>query len=238
VFLFMKKGKLYGIGVGPGDTDLLTIKASKIIKKVDVVCSPRSAESKPSLALSIVKPILDERDDEYEIIDPLFPMIEDKNELNTYWDKAALVIIPKLTEGKDVAFITLGDPTIFSTFAYVAKRITQAGFEIEIVPGITSFTGCAAAAGISLVEKDEILVIVPKVDERLGRIMEYGDTFVIMKTSRHSEVLEEIVEQDERDKTIISVQNCSMSDENIFKGFSKDKKYLSTTIIKLKGKKP
>jgi len=234
----MKKGKLYGIGVGPGDTDLLTIKASKILKKVDVVCSPRSAESKPSLALSIVKPILDERDDEYEIIDPLFPMIEDKNELNTYWDKAALVIIPKLSEGRDVAFITLGDPTIFSTFAYVAKRITQAGFEIEIIPGITSFTGCAAAAGISLVEKDEILVIVPKVDERLGKIMEYGDTFVIMKTSRHSEVLEEIVEQDERDKTITSVQNCSMSDENVFKGFSKDKKYLSTTIIKLKGEKP
>ena len=234
----MKKGKLYGIGVGPGDTDLLTIKASKIIKKVDVVCSPRSAESKPSLALSIVKPILDERDDEYEIIDPLFPMIEDKNELNTYWDKAALVIIPKLSEGKDVAFITLGDPTIFSTFAYVAKRIIRVGFEIEIVPGITSFTGCAAAAGISLVEKDEILVIVPKVDERLGRIMEYGDTFVIMKTSRHSEVLEEIVEQDERDKTIISVQNCSMSDENVFKGFSKDKKYLSTTIIKLNEKNP
>ena len=68
--------------------------------------------------------------------------------------------------------------------------------------------------------------------------MEYGDTFVIMKTSRHSEVLEEIVEQDERDKTIISVQNCSMSDENVFKGFSKDKKYLSTTIIKLNEKNP
>lgn len=232
----MKKGKLYGIGVGPGDTELLTIKASRILKSVNVICSPRSAESKPSLAFSIVKPILNEREDEYEVIDPLFPMIEDKMKLNTYWDKATDIIIPKLIQGKDVAFITLGDPTIFSTFTYIAKRISSAGFEIEIIPGITSFTGCAATAGIPLAEKDEILVIVPKVDDRLGKIMEYADTFVIMKTSRHSEVLEEIVEQDEREKTIISVQNCSMDDENVFEGFSKDKKYLSTTIVKLEDK--
>ena len=228
----MKKGKLYGIGIGPGDTELLTIKAYKILKNVDVICSPRSAESKPSIALSIIKPVLDEREEEYEIIDPIFPMIEDKNELNTYWNHAANTIIPKLEEGRDVAFITLGDPTIFSTFLYVEKRISKEGFEIEIVPGITSFTGCAAAAGISLVEKDEILVIVPKIDHRLEKILEYGDTFVIMKTSRHSETLEEVVNKDEREKTIISVQNCSMSDEMVFKGFSRDKKYLSTTIVK------
>jgi precorrin-2/cobalt-factor-2 C20-methyltransferase len=199
-----------------------------------VVCSPRSAESKPSLALSIVQPILNERDDEYEILDPLFPMIEDKLTLNTYWDNAAEIITNKLVQGKDVAFITLGDPTIYSTFSYVAKRLVAVGFEIEVIPGITSFTGCAAAAGISLAEKDEIIVIVPKVDDRLPRILEYGDTFVIMKTSRHSEILEEIVNQDKRDKSIISVQNCSMQDENIFEGFSKDKKYLSTTIVKFR----
>ncbi len=233
----MKKGKLFGVGVGPGDTDLLTIKATKILKNVEVICSPRSAELKPSLALSIVQPILDERNEKYDILDPLFPMIEDKSALNSYWDLAAEIIITNLSDGKDVAFITLGDPTIYSTFSYVAKRIDESGYEIEIIPGITSFTGCAAAAGISLAEKDEIVVIVPKVDDRLKRIMEYGDTFVIMKTSRHSEILEEIVNQDNRDKSIISVQNCSMQDENVFEGFSKDKKYLSTTIVKFRDKK-
>ena len=230
----MKKGKLYGIGVGPGDTELLTIKSAKILRDIDVICSPRSANSKPSLALSIVQPILNERDDEYEILDPLFPMIEDKLALNTYWDNAANIISNKLVQGMDVAFITLGDPTIYSTFSYVARKLVAAGFEIEVIPGITSFTGCAATAGISLAEKDEIVVIVPKVDDRLARIMEYGDTFVIMKTSRHSEILEEIVSQDKRDKSIISVQNCSMEDENVFEGFTKDKKYLSTTIIKFR----
>jgi len=230
----MKKGKLFGIGVGPGDTELLTIKAAKILKKVDVVCSPRSAESKRSLALSIVQPVLNDRVDNYEILDPLFPMIEDKSALKTYWDQAADIISNELDKGKDVAFITLGDPTIYSTFSYVAKRLEKLDFEIEVIPGITSFTGCAAAAGISLGEKDEIVVIVPKVDDRLASILEYGDTFVIMKTSRHSKILEEIFSQDKRCKSIISVQNCSMKDENVFEGFSNDKKYLSTTIVKFR----
>ena len=228
----MKRGKFFGIGVGPGDTELLTIKAAKLLKKIDVICSPRSAESKRSLALSIVQPILDDRDDDYEILDPLFPMIEDKLALNTYWDQAAEIIAEKLVQGKDVGFITLGDPTVYSTFSYVAKRLKDLDFQIDVIPGITSFTGCAAAAGISLAEKDEIVVIVPKVDDRLEGILEYGDTFIIMKTSRHSEILEEIISKDKREKSIISVQNCSMNDENVFEGFSKDKKYLSTTIIK------
>jgi precorrin-2/cobalt-factor-2 C20-methyltransferase len=164
-------------------------------------------------------------------------MIEDKNALCSYWDDAAVLIIQKLNKGVDVAFITLGDPTVYSTFSYIESRITNQGFIVEIIPGITSFTGCAATAGISLAEKDEIMVIVPKVDERLEQILEYADTFVIMKTSRHSEVLEEIINQDKREKEILSIQNCSMDDEMVLKGFFKDKKYLSTTIVKFKEKK-
>ncbi len=233
----MKQGKLYGIGVGPGDAELLTIKAAKILKRVDVICSPKSSEEKPSLALSIVQPIINQREDEYEILDPLFPMIEDAMALNRYWGEAAQIIADKLMKGNDVAFITLGDPTIYSTFSYISKRIDKLGFDVEIIPGVTSFTGCAAAADISLAEKDEIVVIVPKVDERLEKLLEYGDTFVIMKTSRHSKLLEEIIDKDKRNKSIISVQNCGMDDENIFEGFSNDKKYLSTTIVKFNNEK-
>lgn len=230
----MKKGKFIGIGVGPGDPDLLTVKAVKALNDVDVICAPRSAESKPSLALSIIKPILEDRKSEYKTLEPLFPMIEDKKALQNYWDDAAQRIIEKLNAGQDAAFITLGDPSVYSTFSYVFKIIEGLNFETLIIPGITSFTGCAATAKVQLAERDEIIVIVPKVDERLPQIMEYGDTFVIMKTSRHSNLLADIVNKDKRKKEVISVQNCSMKDEKILEGFVEDKKYLSTTIVKFK----
>ncbi len=230
-------GKLIGIGVGPGDAELLTIKALNVLKKIDVICAPKSAASKPSLALSIVQVFLDEREDDYELLEPLFPMIEDESLLGEYWDNAAALITDKLKQGRDVAFITLGDPTIYSTFSYISRRIEDRGFKVKIIPGITSFTGCAAIAGVSLGEKDEIIVIVPKVDERLERILEYGDTFVVMKTSRHRDNLEKMVEQDSRDRDIISVQNCGLKDEKVFTDFVKDKKYLSTTILKFKREK-
>jgi precorrin-2/cobalt-factor-2 C20-methyltransferase len=230
-------GKLIGIGVGPGDAELLTIKALNVLKNVDVICAPKSSDSKPSLALSIVQVFLDERDDNYEVLEPLFPMIEDETLLMEYWDNAATLISDKLRQGLDVAFVTLGDPTIYSTFSYINKRIKNKGFDVGIIPGITSFTGCAATAGISLGEKDEIIVIVPKVDERLERILEYGDTFVVMKTSRHRDTLEKIVHHDSRDKDVISVQNCGLEDEKVYRDFIKDKKYLSTTILKFKKEK-
>ena len=110
----MKKGKLIGIGVGPGDTELLTVKAVKALQSVEVICAPRSASSKPSLALSIVQPVLDSRNDEYETLEPLFPMIEDKTALEGYWDDAAGIMAQKLEGGKNMAFITLGDPMVYS----------------------------------------------------------------------------------------------------------------------------
>ncbi|MGZ7109562.1 MAG: precorrin-2 C(20)-methyltransferase [Methanobacterium sp.] len=232
----MKKGKFIGIGVGPGDPDLLTVKAIKALENVDVICAPKSKELKPSLALSIVQNILYNRKREYKTLEPLFPMIEDEEALQEYWDRAAALIIEKLDSGLDVAFITLGDPTVYSTFAYVYERIKNLNYETSIIPGINSFTGCAASAKITLAEKDEIMVVVPKVDERLAQILEHGDTFVIMKTSRHSELLEEVINNDKRNKEVISVQNCSMMDEKIFNGFSNKKKYLSTTIVKFKDK--
>ena len=134
----MKKGKFTGIGVGPGDPDLLTVKAVKALNNVNVICAPKSAQSKPSLALSIVQDVIDGLDSDYSILEPLFPMIEDKNQLHEYWKEAAELIIEKLDAGLDVAFITLGDPAVYSTFSYVFKQINNLGYETEIIPGITS----------------------------------------------------------------------------------------------------
>lgn len=232
-----KKGKLYGIGVGPGDTDLLTLKAAKIIDKIPVIIAPRSSPNKHSIALSIIEPLIDQRTDKkVMIVEPIFPMKEDVESLKRNWKQASYLIEEYLNSGKDVAFITLGDPSIFSTFTYVQKNLEEK-YEIEIVPGITSFTACAASIGKPLVEKDEILTVIPKIDERLEKLIDKGDTFVIMKTSRNSKEVEKIINEDSREKEITSVENCTRENEKIVQGFSKDKPYLTTTIVKFKNDK-
>ena len=228
-----EKGKLYGIGVGPGDTELLTLKAARILESVPVVFSPKSSKEKDSIALSIVKPILEKRDDykRLMVVAPIFPMIEDKSELEKIWDSAAEMIAQYLDSGRDVAFVTLGDTSIFSTYSYVQKRLIGK-YEIETVPGITSFTACAAARNKALVEQNQILTVVPKIDDRLEEVLEYSDSIVLMKASRNTNDLEKTIEEKERKKEIYSVQNCTRENEKIIEGFSHEKPYLTTTIIK------
>jgi len=95
-------------------------------------------------------------------------------------------------------------------------------------------TACSTTAGIQLTEQDDILVVVPQIDDRLPKILPYVDTVVAMKTSRHLDLLEDCINQDPREKEIVSVQNCTMEDENIVHGFVDNKKYFSTSIIKFK----
>lgn len=228
-----EKGKLIGIGVGPGNTELLTLKAAKVLKTVPVVFSPKSSKEKESIALSIVRPILEERKDykRLMLVEPIFPMIEDKEELEKIWTSASELIAQYLDSGRDVAFITLGDTSIFSTYSYVQKRL-MGRYEIETIPGITSFTACAAARNKALVEQNDILTIVPKIDDRLEQVLDYSDSVVLMKASRNTSELESTIESKNRPKEIYSVQNCTRENEKIIEGFSNEKPYLTTTIIK------
>ncbi|WP_296883380.1 precorrin-2 C(20)-methyltransferase [uncultured Methanobrevibacter sp.] len=230
-----EKGKLYGIGVGPGDTELLTLKAARILKEVPVVFTPKSSKEKDSIALSIVRPVLEERDDykRLMLVTPIFPMIEDKDELEKIWTSASEMISQYLDSGRDVAFITLGDPSVFSTYSYIQKKLKE-NYEIETVPGITSFTACAAARNEALVEQNQILTIVPKIDKRVEQVIEYSDSIVLMKASRNTSNLEKTIEEKERPKDIYSVQNCTRENEKIIEGFSDEKPYLTTTVIKFK----
>ena len=230
-----KKGKLIGIGVGPGDTELLTLKAAKVLESIPVIFSPKSAKEKESIALSIVKPLLEKRDDykKVMIVEPIFPMIENKNELEKIWNSAADLVSQYLNTGRDVAFITLGDPSIFSTYSYLQKRLVD-DYEVETIPGITSFTACAAARNEALVEQNDILTVVPKIDKRISNVIEYSDSIVLMKASRNSTKLELKIKNDKRDKDIYSVQSCTRENEKIVEGFSHEKPYLTTSIVKFR----
>ena len=114
--------KLYGVGVGPGDSDLLTIKALEVLQKVDYICAPQSGNKGDSLALEIVKEKVDIKD---RVIKLNFPMTYNQNELDQAHSVAVLKIKKKLKEGKDLAFITLGDPLFYSTYIYICLLYTS-----------------------------------------------------------------------------------------------------------------
>ena len=211
------------------------MKAARILETVPVIFSPKSSKEKESIALSIVRPILEKRSDykRLMIVAPIFPMIEDKDELEKVWTSASEMIAQYLDSGRDVAFITLGDSSIFSTYSYVQKKLIGK-YKIETVPGITSFTACAAAKNEALVEQNEILTIVPKIDDRLNNVLDTSDSIVLMKASRNTTELEATIEEKNRPKEIYSVQNCTRENEKIIEGFSNEKPYLTTTVIKFK----
>jgi precorrin-2/cobalt-factor-2 C20-methyltransferase len=148
-------GRFYGVGVGPGDPELLTLKALRVLQEVPVICTPRSESSQESYALDIVRDYLDEK--KQEIIRIPFP-IDDEAGAAAVWRNAADTIGGHLKQGKDVAFITEGDPMLYSTFSYVLDSIKSGYPEVtvEIIPGVSSVMAAAASAGVPLVPRPEI----------------------------------------------------------------------------------
>ena len=155
-------GKLYGVGIGPGDPELITVKAKRILSEADVVAVPKTAAEKESLAQSIAQSALEEGK---ELLELIFPMSFNEQVLQQSWDEAVAKIRRELENGKSVAFITLGDPTVYSTYMYIHKQLHIEGFDTEIIPGITSFCASAARAGVSLGENRETIAIIPSAYE-------------------------------------------------------------------------
>ncbi|MDP2279252.1 MAG: precorrin-2 C(20)-methyltransferase, partial [Nitrospirota bacterium] len=184
------RGKLYVIGVGPGDPELLTLKAARILREVKCICVPKGREEGSSLALSIVKKALSL--DNKEIIEAHFPMKKTSRqsedcELDNKWAETVKNILSRLNKGIDVAFITLGDPAIYSTFFYLYDRLLESNPElkIDIIPGVSSINASAAKAKISLGLADEKIAILPaNYIENLRETLEKFDTVVLMKVNK------------------------------------------------------
>ena len=178
-------GCLYGVGVGPGDPELLTLKALRVLQQAPVICTPQSETSGDSYALEIVRQFLDPA--KQETMRVTFPT-DDAEGAAGVWRQAAEDIAGRLLQGLDVAFITEGDPMLYSTFAYILQDITLAHPEIpvEIVPGVSSVMAAAASAAIPLVTHGQRLAILPAVygiDDLREAIANY-DTIVLMKVNR------------------------------------------------------
>ena len=178
-------GCLYGVGVGPGDPELLTLKALRVLQQAPVICTPQSETSGDSYALEIVRQFLDPA--KQETMRVTFPT-DDAEGAAGVWRHAAEDIARRLLQGMDVAFITEGDPMLYSTFAYILQDIALAHPEIpvEIVPGVSSVMAAAASAAIPLVTHGQRLAILPAVygiDDLREAIANY-DTIVLMKVNR------------------------------------------------------
>lgn len=223
-------GKLYGVGVGPGDPELLTIKAIRIMKESDVLAVP-GEQKEDSVAYRIAKQAINEIDTK-EIISIHMPMTKDEARLEDSHRKGAEEIIRYLEMGKSVAFLTLGDPTIYSTYIYLHKRIVESGYEAEIINGIPSFCAVAAKLNQGLVEKNEQLHVIPSSYDIKDTIALSG-TKVLMKSGKKISTVIEYLKT--KDCQVSMVENCGMENEKIYRSLNEikdDAGYYSLIIVK------
>ena len=206
------KGKLYGVGVGPGDPELLTLKALRLVKEADVVAIP-GENPRESVAYKIVKGVYKELDNK-SLLPVLMPMTKNKEVLNKAHNLGTELICEKLDQGKTVVFLTLGDPTVYSTYLYVHKRITSMGYETEIVSGITSFCAAAARLNTGLVEKAQPLHIIPA-SYPVEEALKLSGTKVLMKAGKQMKNVKE--QMCAAGVKANMVENCGMPDEKIYK---------------------
>jgi precorrin-2/cobalt-factor-2 C20-methyltransferase len=153
-----KTGKLFGVGVGPGDPELLTMKAVRVIKTADVIFTAASSKNAYSLAVEIASPYIS-TDVSVNILS--FPMTKDARTVEKAWIENAQIIAESLKQGLNAVFLTLGDPTTYSTFGYILKKMNcvMPEADIETIPGITSFHAASARLNRILVEGEESLLV-------------------------------------------------------------------------------
>ena len=203
-------GKLYGVGVGPGDPELLTMKGLRLICEADVIAAPgreaqksvayRIAEQAVALAGKKAQNIFAEK----ELLSVPMPMEKDEAKLAKAHNKGIESIRKYLDKEKMVVFLTLGDPTIYSTYLYLHKRLTEAGYLTELVSGVPSFCSAAARLNMGLVERAEALHVIPasyslEISEGLERSIRLPGTKVLMKSGKCMKNIKEKLIEEEYD---------------------------------------
>ncbi|MDN3512544.1 MAG: precorrin-2 C(20)-methyltransferase [Candidatus Jettenia sp. CY-1] len=217
-------GNFYGIGLGPGDPELLTLKAIHTIQKVDYIFVPKSSLKEDSLALEIVKDYVKDK----KVIEQVYPMTKDTAILNTAWLKAAEEVYAQIIAGHEVAYLTLGDPLTFSTYIYLLCHLTAMLPDqcIHTIPGITSYNAAACLANYPLLAGDEKLAVIPVPTDmnELRPILEAFDTVVMMKVAK------------KLDEVIALLEEMRISENALFASYVGQKNaYLTCDLIPLKG---
>ena len=224
------RGIAYGVGVGPGDPELMTLKAIRLIRENDVIALP-GREPKETVAYKIAAGVVPELADK-ELVPVYMPMVKDRALIDLEHRKAARLIEGYLDQGKNVVYLTLGDSTIYCTFSYIQHYLEADGYESALVPGITSFCAAAARLNIPLTEWDEQLHVVPAV-HKLDHALEQPGTYVLMKSASQMAAVKEMLRKSGR--KVQMVENCSMDNEKLYRSLEEipdDAGYFSLIIAK------
>ena len=229
---------VYAVGVGPGDPELLTRKAERVLRQADVVLAPVSNPSEASVALETVREFLDE--ERQEIIIHQFPMTSDKSRLVPAWQEAAALIADRIAAGKNVAFITIGDPLLYSTFIYLLRifRESYPQIAVEIIPGISSINTAAAVAGVPLAEAEEKIVIIPATAgiTAIAAALASYETVVLLKVKPLYADILELLRQTGRAESSLFVERVGSTRQKVLTSIdemaSHAPDYLSLMIIR------
>lgn len=227
----------FGIGVGPGDSKLLTVKAVETIKKLDVLYVPQAHEKGKSVAEQIAAPYLPSK---LTIKKRHFPMVNDQDTQRKSWRLIANDIKADVQKGLNVGFLTLGDPSVYSTFSYMANLL-RPDIDVQTIAGISSFSQIAASQSIPLMLGAEALEIIPANtdEEKLKKIIDLNDNVVIMKVALNFKKVYQILQARNLLQKTLIVENASMTTEKVKKltAYSLDDKlpYFSTALLKKKG---
>ena len=229
----MEKGTLYGVSVGPGDPELLTYKAVRVIRESDVVAVPNIGHKRQT-AYAICEEYLQGK----ELLDCATPMTKDRSVVLAAYEAIADDLCVLLDAGKSVAYLCLGDIAIYSTYIYVHDIVVARGYEAEIIPGVTSFSACAARLGMALCEGPERLLVAPVMAADVDEILDVPANKVFMKSGRSVHELRDKLQARGQLDCASVVANCGLPDEKVFERFADiddDADYFSVVIVKSEG---
>lgn len=227
----MKKGIFYGVGVGPGDAELMTLKAQRVLEECAVLAVPNSGAS--AAALNIVRAAVDISDK--MILNIPMPMTRDEKKLNSAHDEAAERIIRELKEGRNVAMPNIGDVSVYASCSYLLGRISAAGFETHMIPGVPSFCAAAARLDMSLTTAKKPLVIIPGDAENMDALLSLDASKVLMKSGKSIADTVKRLENLGLADDAHAVENCGMENERVIRDVRKltsGASYFTTIIIK------